>query len=169
VGTFLRRYHDAVGDFAPAAPAVWRHGPQAPKAGEIILHGDFGPHNLIWDGEVVCGLIDFELARPGAPMEDAGFAVVRAAQLRPDAQTRPPGFVTPPVRAARLAAFADGYGCARSDLVDAARLAQEGEIERIVRLGAAGIEPWATFRRRGIEALARQELAWIDANAGALR
>jgi Ser/Thr protein kinase RdoA (MazF antagonist) len=168
VGDFLRRYHDAVDGFAPAAPAVWRHGPQAPKPGELILHGDFGPHNLIWDGEGMCGLIDFELARPGDPMEDAGFAVVRAAQLRPDAQTRPPGFATPPDRAARLAAFAEGYGCARSDLVDAARQAQEGEIERIVRFGAAGVEPWATFRRRGIEALARQELAWIEANAGAL-
>ena len=168
VGAFLRAYHDAVAGFAPPQPAIWRHGPQALAPGEIVLHGDFGPHNLIWDGEAVCGLIDFELARPGDPMEDAGFAVVRAAQLRPDAQTRPPGFVTPPDRAARLAAFAEGYGCARSDLVGAARQAQQGEIERIARFGAAGLEPWATFRRRGIEALARQELAWIEANAGAL-
>ena len=168
VGAFLRRYHDAVAGFAPPAPAVWRHGPQAPKPGEIVLHGDFGPHNLIWEGGIVSGLIDFELARPGDPMEDTGFAVIRAAQLRPDEQTRAPGFTTPPDRAARLAAFAEGYGCARSDLVDAARRAQEGEIERIVRFGAAGCEPWATFRRRGIDDLARQELAWIEANAGAL-
>jgi hypothetical protein len=168
VGAFLRAYHDAVAAYAPPAPAVWRHRPQALTPGEIVLHGDFGPHNLIWDGEAICGLIDFELARPGEPMEDAGFAVVRAAQLRPDEQTRPPGFVTPPDRAARLAAFAEGYGCARSDLVHAARQAPKGEIERIVRFGIAGLEPWATFRRRGIEALARQELAWIEANAGAL-
>jgi Phosphotransferase enzyme family len=168
VGTFLRAYHRVVAGFAPPAPALWRHGPQEPKPGEVILHGDFGPHNLIWDGEDICGLIDFELARPGDPMEDAGFAVVRAAQLRPDAQTRPPGFARPPDRAARLAAFAEGYGCARSDLVDAARLAQRSEIERIARYGAAGLEPWATFRRRGIEALAHQELAWIETNAGAL-
>jgi hypothetical protein len=168
VGAFLRRYHDAVVDFTPPGPALWRHGPQAPKPDEIILHGDFGPHNLIWDGDDVCGLIDFELARPGDPMEDAGFAVVRAAQLRPDAQTLSPGFATPPDRAARLAAFAEGYGCARSDLIEAARQAQRGEIDRIVRFGAAGVEPWATFRRRGIEALAQQELAWIEANASAL-
>ena len=168
VGSFLRAYHDAVAGFAPPSPAIWRHGPQASKPGEIVLHGDFGPHNLIWDGEAICGLIDFELARPGHPMDDAGFAVVRAAQLRPDDQTRSPGFVTPPDRAARLAAFAEGYGCAAPQLVHAARQAQRSEIERIVRFGAAGLEPWATFRRRGIEALARQELAWIEANAGAL-
>jgi hypothetical protein len=168
VGAFLRDFQDAVAGFAPLAPAVWRHGPQMLKPGEMVLHGDFGPHNLIWDGGAVCGLIDFELARPGDPMEDAGFAVVRAAQLRPDEQTRSPGFATPPDRAARLAAFAEGYGCARSDLVKAARQAQRGEIERIVHFGAAGLEPWATFRRRGIEALARQELDWIEANAAAL-
>jgi hypothetical protein len=168
VGAFLRAYHDAVAGFAPPASAIWRHGAQAPKRGELVLHGDFGPHNLIWDGEDICGLIDFELARPGDPMEDAGFAVVRAAQLRPDEQTRAPGFATPPNRARRLAAFAEGYGCAKSDLVSAARQAQQGEVERIARFGAAGLEPWATFRRRGIEALARQELAWIEANAAAL-
>ena len=147
---------------------IWRHGPQALGPGEIVLHGDFGPHNLIWGGAAVSGLIDFELARPGEPLEDAGFAIVRAAQLRPDEQTRAPGFATPPDRAARLAAFAEGYGCARSDLVDAARQAQRSEIERIARYGAAGLEPWATFRRRGIEALAHQELAWIETNAGSL-
>lgn len=168
VGVFLRAYHDAVAGFEPPAPTPWRHGPQALKPGEIVLHGDFGPHNLIWDGAQICGLIDFELARPGDPMEDAGFAVVRAAQLRPDQQTRAPGFATPPDRAARLAAFAEGYGCGRSELVEAARQAQLAEIERIVRFGGAGLEPWATFRRRGIEALARQELAWIDANAASL-
>jgi hypothetical protein len=168
VGAFLRRYHEAVAGFAPPAPALWRHGPQTLGPGEVVLHGDFGPHNLIWRDTAVSGLIDFELARPGDPMEDAGFAVVRAAQLRPDDQTRAPGFATPPDRPARLAAFAEGYGCARSDLIDAARRAQQGEIERIVRFGAAGLEPWATFRRRGIEALARQELAWIEGNAATL-
>jgi len=168
VGALLRRYHGAVAGFAPPSPAIWRHGAEAVSAGQIVLHGDFGPHNLIWSGGRVSGVIDFELARPGDAMEDTGFAVVRAAQLRPDEQTRPPGFAAPPDRAARLAAFAEGYGCARDDLVRAARQAQRDEIDRIERFGAAGLEPWSTFRRRGIDDLARQELAWIEANAGRL-
>jgi hypothetical protein len=168
VGVMLRAYHTAVADFMPPAPAVWRHGPQSLAAGEIALHADFGPHNLVWTGDRLSGVIDFELARPGLPMEDAGFAVVRAAQLRPDEQTRPPGFETPPDRAARLAAFAEGYGCTRADLVEAAWQAQLDEVDRIQRLGGSGVEPWATFRRRGLERVARQELAWIEANAAAL-
>ena len=168
VGALLRRYHAAARDFVPPSPALWRHGPQALAAGEVVLHGDFGPHNLIWSDTDVTGVIDFELARPGDPLEDAGFAVIRAAQLRPNAMTRPVGFETPPDRAARLDAFSQGFGAARGTLVAAALRAQAGEIERIVRLGGAGVEPWASFQRRGLEAQARAELDWLAANAGAL-
>jgi hypothetical protein len=168
IGALLKRYHEAVADFAPPSPALWRHGVQAVGAGELVLHGDFGPHNLIWSQTSVIGVIDFELARPGDPMEDAGFAVIRAAQLRPDEMTRPVGFEVPPDRRSRLAAFAAGYGATTAALVTAALGAQRGEIERSVRFGAAGVEPWATFRRRGIEDLARQELIWLEASAGDL-
>ena len=168
VGALLRRYHDAVADFVPSSPPVWRHGPQPIGAGEIALHADFGPYNLIWSPEELVGVIDFELARPGAPLEDAGFSVVRVAQFRPDEATKPPGFETPPDRRARLEAFAEGYCANRTALVEAALQAQRDEIERIVRLGGAGLEPWATFRHRGLEQVAREELSWIEANAGAL-
>ena len=168
VGALLRAYHAAVADFAPPFPPVWRHGPQAIGPGELALHGDFGPHNLIWSPEQLVGVIDFELARPGAAEEDVGFAVIRAAQLRPDAMTEPPGFETPPDRRARLDAFAEGYGASRAMLLSAALDAQLGELDRIARLGGAGLEPWASFRRRGLEEIARQELGWIEANAAAL-
>jgi len=167
VGALLKAYHAAVAEFAPPSP-LWRHGAQALKAGEIVLHGDFGPHNLIWSDSAPIGVIDWELARPGEPMEDAGFAVIRAAQLRPDEMTRPVGYDSPPDRRARLAAFSRGFGPSPSALVGAALRAQTAEIARISRLGGAGIEPWATFRRRGLEARARLELNWLLANAEAL-
>ena len=62
----------AVADFTPPSPPVWRHGPQAIGAGEIVLHGDFGPHNLIWSPVELVGVIDFELARPGVPRKTPG-------------------------------------------------------------------------------------------------
>lgn len=164
IGAMLARYHAAVVDFAPSS-AVWTHGPQEIGADEIVLHGDFGPHNLIWNDDELTGVIDFELARPGAPMEDAGFAVIRAAQLRPDDMTRGPGFETPPDRVRRLDAFAEGFGAPRSELVVAALGAQRAEIDRIERLGAAGLEPWAAFHGKGLADVARAELVWIEANA----
>jgi hypothetical protein len=168
IGTLLKTYHRAAADFAPAFPTVWRHGPEALKAGQVALHGDFGPHNLVWSETSLTGVIDFELAQPGDPMEDVGFAVIRAAQLRPDDMTRLVGFESPPDRAARLAAFGKGYGAPTAVLVGAALAAQRSEIDRIVRLGGAGIEPWATFLTRGLADQARVELAWIEANAAAL-
>jgi hypothetical protein len=168
IGAMLRAYHGAVADFQVPSPAIWRHGPQAVLAGEIVLHGDFGPHNLIWREGRLTGVIDFELARPGDAAEDIGFAVIRAAQLRPDEMTQPVGFATPPDRRARIATFAEGYGCAPAALIPAALMAQQGEIERAERLGGAGLEPWASFVRLGVAQKARIELAWLEANAASL-
>ena len=73
-----------------------------------------------------------------------------------------------PNRRARLDAFAAGYGATRGDLIAAALTAQRAEIERVVGWGAAGLDPWATLLRRGLDTQARAELAWLEANAGAL-
>jgi Ser/Thr protein kinase RdoA (MazF antagonist) len=167
VGAFLARYHDAVADFRPPTP-VWRHGAQALRGGDIVLHGDFAPHNLVWSGAEPSGLIDFELARPGRPLEDAGFCVVRTACFRDDAKTVLMGFAEPPDRRARLAAFAEGYGAAAATLLAEARASIVAELDRIERLGGAGLEPWGAFRRIGLSAEARAELAWLEAHAGAL-
>jgi hypothetical protein len=168
IGCVLRSYHDAVADFAPPLPAIWRHGPQTHAPGEIILHGDFGPHNLIWSGDRLSGVIDFELARPGRPMEDAVFAAIFAAHLRPDAKARDVGFAAVPDRRARLNAFAEGYGCRPAELLGEARAVQAGELKRMVEFGGAGIEPWATFLKRGLANQVQSELRWLEANVGGL-
>ena len=168
VGAMLRAYHAAVAEFVPPTPAIWRHGAQALAPGEIVLHGDFGPYNLIWNDGALTGVIDFELARPGLAIEDAVFAVLRVAHLRPDETARAVGFVGVPDRRARLNAFAQGYGCAPGDLLARARDGQLGELERMGRYGGQGIEPWTTFLARGLEARAREELRWLDENLGTL-
>jgi len=167
-GAFVRAYHDAVADFAPPSPAVWRHGVQPPAPGEAILHGDFAPHNLVWSDAAPSGLIDFELARPGRPMEDAAFCVVRTACFRDDARTLRMGFAAPPDRRARLAAFAEGWGAAPAQLLAEAYASELAELERMVRLGAADLEPWTSFLRVGLADEVRAELRWLDANAGSL-
>lgn len=168
VGALTRRYHDAVCDFTPPSPAIWRHGPQDLAPGDVVLHGDFGPYNLIWTGDRLTGVIDFELARPGLPLEDAVFAAIRVAHLRPDDLAIKAGFDSVPDRRARLRAFADGYSCDPRALLAEVRAVQAGELERMTRLGGAGTEPWATFLRRGLAAEVRVELAWIGANLSTL-
>jgi Ser/Thr protein kinase RdoA (MazF antagonist) len=168
VGVFLRGYHETVADFAPPSPSVWRHGEQPLRAGEIVLHGDFAPHNLLWAGGAPCGLIDFELARPGRPIEDAAFCAISVACLHGDDRTLAIGFAAPPDRRARLAAFAEGWAVGAAELLAAAKPSREADLARMQRLGAAGLEPWANFLRLGLADAARADLAWLEENAGAL-
>ena len=65
-------------------------------------------------------------------------------------------------------AFAAAYGCAAATLAANAHAVQSQELDRILRLGRAGLEPWATFLRRGVDQQARAELAWLEANAANL-
>jgi len=57
---------------------VWlRH--HAPKEVQrtVLVHGDAGPANFLFDGDKVTGLIDWELSHTGDPMEDIGGICVR--------------------------------------------------------------------------------------------
>lgn len=168
IGAMLQAYHEAVAGFAPPDPSIWMHGAQTLGPGEIVLHGDFGPHNLIWSGDQLSGVIDFELARPGLPEEDAVFAALRVAHLRPDSLARRVGFDAVPDRRARLQAFADGYGVHAQALLDIACQVQAAELDRIRRFGGAGIEPWATFLTKGLDLAARSELDWLEANVATI-
>jgi len=162
VGELLRAYHRAVAGFVPPAPAIWRHGPQALRPGEIVLHGDFAPYNLVWQGEALTGVIDFELARPGLPIEDAAFAAIRLGPLRPDQALMRIGFPEGPDRGARLAAFAAGYGCALPALIAQIPKTQAAELERITGWGGEGREPWATFLAKGLDDAVRLEADWME-------
>lgn len=164
VGAMLRAYHTAVADFVPPAPPVWRHGPQALAPGEIVVHGDFGPHNLIWSSDGLAGVIDFELARPAPPKEETVIAAVLTAHLRPDELAKEIGFDSTLDRRARLAAFAEGYGTSPAALLDQALEIRTKLLQWTTGLARAGIEPWAEFDRRGLHARRVQELPWFKDN-----
>ncbi len=155
VGEVLKAYHAAVADFMPPVPAIWRHGPQALEPGEIVLHGDYAPHNLIWNDDRLAGVIDFELARPGRPIEDAVFAALRVAHLRPDA-TAPPGFHGVPDRRGRLEAFAEGFGCMPDRLLDAAFAVQQANSTASCNM-AAGV---SNHGRRSCASASRIRSGW---------
>jgi Ser/Thr protein kinase RdoA (MazF antagonist) len=162
IGALLRACHEAAADFTPPLGVRWRDGAGAPEAGQIVLHGDFGPYNLIWNGDELVGVIDWDLARPGFAIEEAAFAAIHCAPLRPDEVCASMGFGEPPDRKARLAAFARAYGGASpADLIEAALGVQASEAARIRRLGAAGLEPWTTFLRMGLADRCDLERAWL--------
>jgi Ser/Thr protein kinase RdoA (MazF antagonist) len=162
VAAMLRAYHAAVADFSPPAGAVWVDGATLPGADEIILHGDFGPYNLVWRGARIVGVIDWDLARPGKPLADAAWAAIHSVPLRGDADTRAMGFDQPPNRRARLATFAEAFGgVTPSQLLAEALAVQLAMMGLIERLGNAGLEPWAGHRRHGLVEGLRLEHQWL--------
>ncbi len=63
-GRLLRSFHDATRGSALAGSR------------ETVCHHDAGPHNMVFgDDELPYALIDFDLAGPGAALEDVSFAV----------------------------------------------------------------------------------------------
>ena len=69
---WLRRFHDAVRDFRPG-PREWRQGIQDLAPDEVICHNDPGLYNwVVADGEFA-GMIDWDRAGPGRPIDDLAF------------------------------------------------------------------------------------------------
>jgi hypothetical protein len=147
----LREYHQAVGDFVAPSDARWAlaDGPAGP--GQVICHGDVGPWNVVWDGLVPVGLVDFDFAEPGAALDDVAYAVEYTAPFRDDVQAmRWQGFDAPPDRARRIAIFAEEYGLTTiSGLVDAVIRGQERAEVRVRASADLGLEPQRTWVAQG--------------------
>lgn len=110
---WLRRFHDAVADFAPTSD-VWRQGEQPldRARGEIICHNDPGLYNwVVVEGEFA-GMIDWDRAGPGLPIDDLAFLVWSGVPLLREVPA------TEAARRIRLAAAAYG-GVSGSELLDA--------------------------------------------------
>jgi len=161
---FLRRYHDAVAGYRPRPGAEWSSGPRACGAGEIICHGDFGPWNTVWQGHEVAGLIDWDMARPAAPIFDVAYALEYAAPFRDDQECiRWLRYPEPPDRRRRIEVFCEAYGMPVPDDV-IARVAQQQRMTEatFVALGRRGIEPQATWLSEGHLAEIRARIRWTE-------
>lgn len=78
VRAWTRRYHDARPGPLPLLGALLAWAERAAPddgAAPAVLWGDPGPHNLLVAGGRITGLLDWELAHVGHPLEDVGAAV----------------------------------------------------------------------------------------------
>ena len=138
LGRLIRRFHDAVATFVPAADAVYRIGARPLGPGEIVCHGDLGYWNTIWRGDDVVGLIDWD-PRAGPAIRDVAVAAMTCVPMHGDEWALRVGFLSPLDRRGRLAALCAGYGdVTPAEVVQAAADAMTLEIERLQVLGAEG-------------------------------
>src|SRR5579863_1606872 len=80
----LRDYHEAVAEFKPAENSEWAYAKGGLKTGQIVCHGDFGPWNIVWQGEEPVGLLDWDMAFPAEPRYDILYALQYSAPFRDD-------------------------------------------------------------------------------------
>jgi aminoglycoside phosphotransferase (APT) family kinase protein len=108
---WLRRYHDLVRGWDPGR-RVWRQADALVAAGQVICHNDTGAYNWIVDGHGFVGMIDWDQAGPGHPIDDLAFLCWSGVPLFREIP------VTDAARRVRLAAEAYG-GIRPADLLAA--------------------------------------------------
>jgi aminoglycoside phosphotransferase len=126
---WLRRFHDAVAGFRPDGPRVWRQTAADLAPGQIVCHNDPGTYNWIVDGDAFVGLVDWDQAGPGHPLDDVAFLCWTGVPLFREIQA------TDAARRVALVARAYG-GVDTSALLDAAADRMTRASDRI----AQGIE-----------------------------
>jgi hypothetical protein len=167
VARFLRRYHAAVAAFTPSANAQWYVPDARWEAGQIIRHGDFGPWNMIWQGDELVGVIDWDFAEPGFPLEDVAQMAWYLAPLRGDAHFAEAGFEHVPDVKERLRVMCAAYGASPRSVLQALQELQKKEAQRLLDL-CRGIEPWASFAARGDAEQLAAETLWLERNMARL-
>jgi mutator protein MutT len=69
---WLRRYHDVVAAYRPTN-ATWRTSSAELSGGQIVCHNDVGAYNWVVEGHRFVGMIDWDMAGPGRPLDDLAF------------------------------------------------------------------------------------------------
>jgi hypothetical protein len=162
----LREYHQAAAGFVAPPGARWALADGPARPGQVICHGDVGPWNVVWDGPTPVGLLDFDLAQPGAALDDVAYALEYLAPFRDDEHARRfQGFDAPPRRARRIAVFAQEYGLSGTQgLVDAVIRRQELTTVRVRALAAKGLEPQRSWVAEGFCAELEARVRWSRDN-----
>jgi Ser/Thr protein kinase RdoA (MazF antagonist) len=164
VGQLLRRLHDATRPLAGWA-AGYSEEFATGYIGEdaVICHHDTGPNNVVFHSGHPIGLIDFDFAAPGHPLEDVAYAAWSwCLASKPER-----GPVAAQARQVALLAQAYGLGDADRDRLPTAIVARQRR-----NLGY-----WERHRDRvttgppvaEVIAWNRRELAYTQSNLDALR
>lgn len=164
LGSWLREYHDAVQGFVlpPGAGFLW--GPAQPGPGMVVNHGDLGPWNLLQDGSTLTGVIDWDLARFGSPLDDLAQIALEAVPLKPSSPDRLGENPPPELVELRLGALCSGYGdidsgtLRRHTIHYLDRMADEVET-----LSEAGHQPFGEWQENGVPNDYRAEASFIQA------
>ena len=99
---WLAEYHRVVASYRPEGEIVWRTSRGELAADQIICMHDYGWYNWIGTEAGFSGVIDWDMAGPGVPLDDIAFTAWNTAPLAMP--------MDPAYQAARLRLMASSYG-----------------------------------------------------------
>ncbi len=147
LGAWLRTYHSAVRGFWIGGTFLW--GPTEPTPEMIVCHGDLGPWNCLHQGGKLSGVIDWDSARYGSPLDDVAELALEAVPLH-NRLKNTSGEVSKSVLSARLSAFCQAYGVPVQEVLNHIPTYLQMVINDTRELSVRGTEPFAAFERGGI-------------------
>lgn len=156
VGRWLRQVHTATSDFRLAGGAQFVWGPEVPEPGHVVTHGDLGTWNMLeQDGDFV-GVIDWDLARFGDPLDDLAETVFELGPLRENRNMLAGSAIDERVRA-RVASLCRGYGkVSLDDVLRHVEPLYQRRIDEMTALATGGEAPFSTLAEAGnLDALFR--------------
>ncbi|MDG3009792.1 aminoglycoside phosphotransferase family protein [Rhodococcus sp. D2-41] len=168
VARMIREYHDATADFRPPDDTQWQWPAHEPA--EVLCHNDFAPYNLMFEGQELVGVIDFDTASPGPRVWDLAYTAYRFVPLTDPAN---PDVPYPGVaeQRRRLALFVSAYGIATiapADVVAIAVKRLRELVEFIVEQAAAGDPAQQAVLDRGDTVIYERDIAYLEANRSGL-
>ena len=165
----VRRYHDAVASFEPAADAQWRFGVGAPASGEIVCHNDLAPWNLVYRENVPTAFIDWDFAAPAPRLWDIAYAAWRFVPLYWDGIPGIDREADVGDYARRLRLFCDEYGLKdRSELLDVIGQRQRWMHETVRTWGEAGVPGFREMWLSGHADLPLRDNAFLEVHRASL-
>jgi hypothetical protein len=131
---WLREYHRVVASYRPEGVVQWRTSRAELGPDEIVCMHDFGYYNWIGDAGGFRGVIDWDMAGPGVPLDDIAFAAWNTVPLGMP--------VAPSYAAARLELMASAYGeqVSALEILHAAPIRAQRSA-RVIRAGQLAGDP----------------------------
>ncbi|WP_433294399.1 phosphotransferase enzyme family protein [Actinoplanes sp. CA-030573] len=160
----VRALHDATLGFTAPRPEQWgRQEVAVPAEIDCIGHGDLAPWNLLFDGDQVVGVIDFDAAGPSNRAWDLAYLAHQLVPFHPTKDLPGFGWTSEPDRGRRLRILATAYdpGLDPALLVDYAAIRLLGMASHIDQRVRAGDPAYAEHGEHDFAAGYRRAAAFI--------
>ena len=159
IAEMLKKYHEVVAKFEPTKNN-WHLLDREIPDDAIIRHGDSRHWNMVRKEGRLVGLIDWDLAEPGALIEDLAQAAWHSIPLKPARRAEQAG-VLPALQEERMEHFCQSYGVSSELVWQCLPMIQKQEVERMKIHGGKGIQPWKSFLERGDVDAVTEDAEWL--------